>query len=325
MSGALGALVAAAAGGLPQSAEISPLFQGIQSQGVEETIQPQLEGLTKAEKAAKVVEMIGQREQQAEVIRSIVDHLWRAHVVPHELWEHYDGGEEKFMEDVDFAGFVQPTLDAAAQTRSRKARELSTIHPIWGQGWEKVIEPDNWHLSILSEKYMGYMAYLARNGIGLHYAQQLLCSVRNARLSNPHRGVPTIPIVTVGDAKKLTDAFKKLSRSRNISPAQCTAEDLQSELQVAAPGTVIPRITELESPAATPISHPPAGLLAAQIPGITLQLLPQIYSPNETKQKLAILTISAWPLISVNPCREQTSLVEHTKLRRSLCRGIGLV
>ena len=310
-----GTIVPATADGLPQSAEILPLFQGIQLQGVEETIQPQLEGLARAEKAAMVVEMLGQRAQQAEVIGSIVDHLWRAHVVPHQLWEHYDGGRDKFMKDVDFTRFVQPTLDAAASTRSRKARDLLKIQPVWGDGWEKVIEPDNWHLSFLSQKYVYHMSYLAHNGIGLLYATQLLRCVRDARLSNRQRGVPTIPIVTVGDAGKLTGAFKRLCRSRNINPSQCTAEDLQSELQVAAPGIVIPRITELESPAATPISQPPAGLLAAQIPGIALQVPPPIHSPNETEQKLVILTISAWPQISVNPCREQTSLVEHTKLR----------
>ena len=287
-----GTIAAATADRLPRLAEILPLFQRIQLQGAEETIKPQIEGLNMAEKAVMVVEMLGQRAQQAEVISSLVDHLWHTHVVPHQLWEHYDGGKGKFMEDVDFTRFVQPTLNTVASIRSRKARAISTIQPVWGEGWERVIEPNNDHLSILSEKYLRHMAYLARNRIGLFQARELLYCVRDTRLSNPRQGVSTSTIVTVGDAQKVRDAVKSLSESRNISPSQLTRMELLSSLQVAAPRTVIARITELESPVATPISDPPTGLLAADICGITLQVPLQIHSLNKTGTKLVIFTIS---------------------------------
>jgi len=281
-----GALASTAPPDLSRSAEISHLFQGIQVQGVEEMIQPHFEGLTMAQKAVMVVEMLSGRAQQAEVIGSLVDHLWNIYVVPQKLWEYYDGGEDKFMEDVDFTRFVQPTLDSAASTRSRKERELSTIGPAWGAGWEKVIESNSCHWSILSEKYLYHMAYLARNRIGLLDATVLLRSVRDKRLANPQRGVPTSAIVTVGDARKVTDAVKRLSKLRNISPSQCTMEDFLSSLQVAAPETVISRITELESPAAAQVSHQPTGLFPADthIGGITLQVLPQICSLKESEK-----------------------------------------
>ena len=289
-----GTHAAAATPDLAMSAEISPLLQGIQLQGVDEMIQQRFNfnGLTMEEKAVMVVGILGEQAQQAEVTGSLVDHLWTMHVVPQKLWEYYDGGEDKFLQDVDFARFVKPALDSAERTRKRKAHELGRIQPAWGPGWEKVIESSN-PLSILSQNYLGHMAYLASNGIRLVDATKLLHWARAIRLSNPHRGVPTSEFVTVGDALKVTDAFKRLCRSRGISPSQCTTEDLLSSLQVASTGTAIPRISELESPAATPISHPSAGLPAAHIPGIALQVPPQIHSPNETEQKLAIFTISA--------------------------------
>jgi len=281
-----GTLASTAAPDLPKSVEVSHLFQGIQSQGVEEFIQPHFEGLTMAQKAVAVVEMLSGPAQQAEVIGSFVDHLWNIYVVPQRLWEYYDGGEDAFKEDIDFTSFVQPTLVSAASTRSRKERELSTIQPVWGAGWETVIDPNSYHLSMLSQKYLYHMAYLARNRIGLLDATKLLHCVRDTRLSNPQRGVPTTTIVTVGDAQKVTDAVKRLSKLRNISPSLCTTEDLLLSLQVAGPGTFIPRITELKSPVATPVSHPPAGLLPADadIGGIALQVPSLIRSLKEIEK-----------------------------------------
>jgi len=83
-----GTLAAATTAHLPKSVEISHLLQGIQLQGVEEAIQPHFEGLTMAEKAVMVVEMLGKQAQQAEVIGSLVDHLWHAYVVPPKLWQY---------------------------------------------------------------------------------------------------------------------------------------------------------------------------------------------------------------------------------------------
>jgi len=220
------------------------------------------------------------------------------------------------MKDVGFTGFVKPTLDEAARTRDRKARELSRIHPAWGAGWEKVIESNNYHVSILSQNYLYHMAYLARNGIGLRDATQLLHCARDKRLSNPQRGISTSTIVTVGDAQKVTDAIKRLSKFRNISPSQCTIEDLLSSLQIAVQGAIIPRITELESPVATPVSHLPTGLLPPTFVASLSRYRPRSTSLKKLKKKTRNIYYLHLPPISVNSCPEHTSLVEHTKLRR---------
>ena len=273
------------------------LIQAVQAQGAEGTIQARLEGLTMAEKALMVVDMLTLSEKNTEIIGLIVDHLWNTYVVPERLWEHYDGGEDKFKEDISFTDFIQPTLASAAQTRRRKENQLSVLETEWGFGWEKIIEPQNHHVSALSQHYLREMGRLARNKIGLLNARTLLHKVRETRHLNPRRGVGKEPLVTAGDIRNLNAAIKTFSASRKIKPHECIAADLLSFLQAAAPPRVTGRITEIQSPVAIQTPSPPNALLASDIRRLTDQVLPQIRSLKETRvpQILVLSTISAWP------------------------------
>ncbi|PUU73167.1 hypothetical protein B9Z19DRAFT_1069216 [Tuber borchii] len=107
----------------------------IQKHGPVLPVQNHLRGLTKAEMALAVVEMLNLHQQHSEVLGVVVTHIWEYYIVPGKLWEHYEGGKSQFMEDVAFSEFVGPTIKSSKATQSRKLRNIASLQAAWGVRW----------------------------------------------------------------------------------------------------------------------------------------------------------------------------------------------
>ncbi|RPA91063.1 hypothetical protein L873DRAFT_1872448 [Choiromyces venosus 120613-1] len=136
------------------SVEISGLMNAIQKHGPVRIVQAHMQGLTKAEKALHIVDMLNLHQQQREVLAVIVSHLWDTYLVPEKLWEHYEGGESHFKEDISYDEFIAPTLTSAKASKGQKERHISCLESKWGAGWEKTIDVHSDHPSVLSEHYL---------------------------------------------------------------------------------------------------------------------------------------------------------------------------
>jgi len=275
-----------------EPAGIAQLMQAVQEQGVEMTMQTRFAALTLTQKASMVVNMLNIGNEQAEVVGMLVDHVWNTYVLPETLWNHYEGGEVQFKKDVGFDNYIVPTLKLAAETRRRKAREIAHLEREWGVGWDRVIEPSGSPVTALPVHYVQHLATLARHKITLLDARELLCYVKDRRILNPGRGIRTDPLITVADIQKVKTALMVVSKSRKILPQQCTTADIFSQLQAATPGGVAGRITEIVSPAATPIPPLPSSVPAVGLRSFTDQVPPQIHSLKETEIILVLFTIS---------------------------------
>ncbi|RPA93934.1 hypothetical protein L873DRAFT_1941310 [Choiromyces venosus 120613-1] len=218
------------------SAEISGLIRAIQKHGPVRTVQAHLQGLSKAEKALQVVDMLNLHQQQGEVLAVIVAHVWENYVVPEKLWEHYHGGESRFKEDGAYDEFIAPTLQSVKVSQSRKNKQISRLESCWGAGWEKTIDVHTDHPSVLSEHYLRNMAKLASSGMTLSDAQLILQHVMKTRISHPAKGVRAQGIIMVSDIQKVVSAVSAVSRSQNIEPEECSPMQLITFLAAEAAG-----------------------------------------------------------------------------------------
>ena len=231
------------------SGDISGLIEAIQKHGPAQTIQAHLQPLTLADQALTAVDMLNLFNQQREVSGVAVTHIWENYVRQERLWEHYQGGESQFMQDVCFSDFVEPTIKAAKASEKYKAKQRACIEKAWGHGWEKKIDKDADHPSSLSEKYLRGMAKLAGNGITLPIAALLLYEVMTARVLYPRRGIRSRRAICPSDIQRALDAVTVVSKHYNLEPKDCSLKQLTSYLDhgiadvpVAVPET--PQLSE---------------------------------------------------------------------------------
>jgi len=211
-------------------AEIPGLIGAIQKHGPAQTIQAQLQSLTLADQALTVVDMLNLFKQQGVVCGVAVTHIWENYVREERLWEHYEGGKSKFMQDVYFSDFVEPTIKAAKVSEKYKAKQRACIEEAWGHGWEKKIDKHTDHPSSLSEKYLRGMAKLAGNGITLPIAEPLLHEVMTARVLHPRRGIRSRRAIVPSDIQTVVDAVNVVSEHYNLEPKNCSLIQLTSYL-----------------------------------------------------------------------------------------------
>ena len=231
------------------SVEISGLIKAIQKHGSVRTVQAHLERLTKNEKALHVVKMLNLHQQQGEVLAGIVTHMWENYVIPEKLWEHYEGGESRFKEDVAYKEFIVPALEYAKASQTRKDRHTSRLESKWGLDWKKEISLSSDHPSILSEHYLRNMAKLASSGMALMDAKLLLHQAMENRISNPGKGVRTQQILMVTDIQKVVSAISAVSHISNTETEPFTQRQVVTCLNSSAssgpsrPDLDLPRIT----------------------------------------------------------------------------------
>ncbi|RPA88616.1 hypothetical protein L873DRAFT_1908267 [Choiromyces venosus 120613-1] len=273
-----GAITTASRARDPQiSVQISGLIKVIQKHGPVHTVQAHLQGLTKAEKALHIVDMLNLHQQQGEVLAVIVSHLWDTYVVPEKLWEHYEGGESRFKEDISYDEFIVPTLTSAKASKGWTERHISRLESKWGAGWEKTINVHSEHPSVLSEHYLRNMAMLACNCMRLSDARLVLHHVVEIRISHPGKGIRTQRIVMVSDIRKVVSATSAVSCSHNIQLKECTTAQLV--IFIGTTDRVTPHVTQLDTLRITQNASPPANLpqgvaelvlveLCLQIPGL---------------------------------------------------------
>ena len=232
------------------------LTREVKRHGPVRPLQSCLDGLTQAEMALAVVDLLSLHHQHSEVLWVVVSHIWNYYVLPQKLWEHYEGGKHKFMEDVSYDEFVGPTLEFASVSQNRKLRNIKTLEAVWGEAWEKQIDADTDHPSILSEHYLREMAKLANSGIALLDAQQVLNHAMKARIAHPGRGVRTKRAIMVADILKVLTAVASVESSAD---PEYSATRLISTLDGAATtsmGATQPLTPEIADPPTPPAILP---------------------------------------------------------------------
>jgi len=121
---------------------------------------------------------------------------------------------------------ITPTPAPSKESQGRKARHISFLELKWGAGWEKTIDSQSDHPSLLSEHYLGNMVKLASNGMTLLDAKRILRHVIKMRISRPRKGVRTREIVMAGDIQKVVSAIAAVSHSHNTQPEPFTTAQL---------------------------------------------------------------------------------------------------
>ena len=257
-----------AVAGSAASKQLKPLMkftgltQEVQRHGPVRPLQSHLHGLTQAEMALAVVDLLNLHHQHGEVLGVVVSHIWDYYVVPEKLWEHYKGGKNQFMEDICYREFVGPTLESAKVSMNRKMRNIASMEAVWGEGWEKRIDAETDHTSVLSEHYLRNMAKLASSGITLSDAQQVLNHVMLVRIANPGKGVRTKRSIMATDIQKVLTAIESVRSSPDLDPKEYSATRLISTLDAAAStgiGVTQPQTPEIASPATPPAILPSSG------------------------------------------------------------------
>jgi len=245
-----------------QLTKFDPLFQAVRKHGPLPTLKHHMKGLTQAEKAVLVVDMFNRFQEESEVLGVVMTHLWEYYVLRENLWEHYEGGKERFYQDIDFQEFVCPKLKSAKETQSRKERNIKSLEDAWGEEWYQQIDKDNDYPSFLSEHYLRHMAKLASSGILLSDAQQVLHHVMKARIANPGKGVRARGSIMVSDILKVIAAVISIHGGSNeIKGKKCSATQLISILdaeETTPMGATQPQPSEITDP-----STPPAMLLSS--------------------------------------------------------------
>ena len=95
-----------AGAGIAASNPLEPLIKftgltrAVQRHGPVRPLQSYLDGLTQAEMALAVVDLLNLQHQHSEVLGVVVSHIWNNYVLPQKLWQHYMGGKHKFMEEI---------------------------------------------------------------------------------------------------------------------------------------------------------------------------------------------------------------------------------
>jgi len=236
--------------------KLTGLTRAVQKHGPVRPLQSHLHGLAPAEMALAVVDLLNTHKEHSEVLGVVVSHIWEYYVLPEKLWEHYEGGKIKFMEDVAYDDFVGPTLESADITLSRKRRNITSLQTVWGEGWEKQIDAETDHPSVLSEHYLRSMAKLATSGITLSNAQQVLQHVMEARIAHPGKGVRSKRAIMVTDIQKVLAAIAPPHSSQNIEPKEYSAIQLISILDAVAAAGI--GVTQPVTPEITSPPDPPA-------------------------------------------------------------------
>ncbi|KAG0122866.1 hypothetical protein HOY82DRAFT_619776 [Tuber indicum] len=239
------------------------LTQEVQKHGPVRPVKDHLGGLTKAEMALAVVNMLNLHQQQSEVLGVVVSHIWEYYVLPERLWEHYDGGKSQFMEDIAFREFVSPTLKSAKESQNRRARNMASLEAVWGEGWEKQIDADIDHPSVLSLHYLRNMAKLASHGISILDAKQVLHHIMKSRLANPGKGIRTKHAIMATDIQKVLTAIASVDRTLGLEPEQYSATHLISILNSTAAtirmDSPLPQTPHISCPFTPPAILPPPG------------------------------------------------------------------
>jgi len=348
------ALTRARSNGRPRSAEISDIPTVVAAEGVADAFQAELHGLSKPERALKVVDILNDHQQKDELLGISLHYLWNTYVAGENLWEHYEGGEAKFKKDVSYAQFIEPTLIRVNESEAKKAKYTSNLQREWGAGWELIVDPRGNDSSRSSQHYLGYLSTLACGGMVLSDAGYLLNLVIRARIENPRRGVRRQPSVMAGDIRKVVEAVEAVSKSRKIQPKQCDIGHLVTYLspesmskrivarakhqttiplpEIAEEGTLVrPRALS----AAAEFLGPEAVLNESgvwQPVSVGLQVLPSVSNSSHTPPQLSppqpsirdstADEIVVWPSSSVvsevSPCPpSSTPGSEHVPLRHS--------
>ena len=247
-------------GGTAASKPLEPLMkfppsleQAVQSEGPARLVQSRLCGLSQTELALAVVDLLNVNREENELLAVIVTHIWENYVLPRRLWDYYEGGEERFMEAVGYTEFIEPALKSTSESQKRKAQANRSLEAVWGQEWEKVIDPRSNHHSVLPEGYLREMAKLAKRGITLLDAQKVLNHAKKARIARPGRGVRTTNLITVGDIQKVLTAVNSVGSSPD---PEYSATRLISTLDAAV--TLGTRGTQPPTPEITGPPTPPA-------------------------------------------------------------------
>ncbi|PUU79135.1 hypothetical protein B9Z19DRAFT_1064491 [Tuber borchii] len=150
-----------------------------------------------------------------------------------------------------------PTPAPSKESQCRKARHISFLESKWGAGWEKTIDSQSDHPSLLSEHYLGNMVKLASGGMTLLDAKRILRHVIEMRVSRPRKGVRTREIVMAGDIQKVVSAIAAVSHSHNTQPEPYTTAQLIAFL--GATGRTIQR-----TPSITRGAPPPSQVAPSQ-------------------------------------------------------------
>ena len=121
---------------------------------------------------------------------------------------------------------ITPTSAPSKESQGRKARHISFLESKWGAGWEKTIDSQSDHPSLLSEHYLGNMVRLASSGMTLLDAKRVLRHVIEMRISRPRKGVRARDIVMAGDIQKVVSAIAAVSNPHNTQLEPYTTAQL---------------------------------------------------------------------------------------------------
>lgn len=243
------------------SIDIAGLIRDIQKHGLEQTIEAQLSYLATADQALVVVDILNSYQQQEEVAGVVVSDIWKKYIVRERLWNHYQGGEQKFKQDIDYSNFVYPKIEAAkgSELKLIKRKLIAGIEALWERGWESEIGSQTDHLSTLSKHYLEEMLKLASHGMTLSNAGELLRKVVNARASERRKGIRSKQAIMVSDIKKAIGAVKAVSQHYNMEPKECSLIQLTIFLEegIGALPAAVPEIPQIPQDSNSPPAPPP--------------------------------------------------------------------
>lgn len=152
---------------------------------------------------------------------------------------------------------ITPTPAPSKESQGRKARHISFLESKWGADWEKTIDSQSDHPSLLSEHYLGNMVKLASSGMTLLDAKRILRHVIEMRISRPRKGVRAREVVMAGDIQKVVSAIAAVSNPHNTQSEPYTTAQL-----IAFLGTT--GITYRPTPSITREAPPPSQVAPSQ-------------------------------------------------------------
>lgn len=213
---------------VPTLLEITDLIKAVHQYGADNSFEAYMEGMATVERAAVIVEVINLHQEQSEMVTASLAYLWNTYVLPEKLWNYYEGGEDKFREDISYTERIAPVLREARESGNRKGRCISLLDIKWKPEWRERFNPGDPHRE--AERYLKLMANLARYGMTLPHAKQLIDYVKATWISNPGRGVRNTSAFIAGDVQRVVYAVMAVSQSHKISRGYCPIEDLLSYL-----------------------------------------------------------------------------------------------
>jgi len=222
---------------LNESSLLATLTEGLQSSGLENTVEQHLGGLPNAQKVVQVVDIFNLFQEHNESLEGVVRYIWERYVLPQKLWEYYDGGEAQFKQNIAYDRFIAPVLVSASASEMRKAQLTSRLESKWGAGWERAIVLNSSPPPRLSEHFLANMAKLASKGMALPVAVEVLTYVVKARVSHPRKGIRNQQSVMVSDIQKVCWALGKASQFYSIEAGECSALQLIGHLQMSESST----------------------------------------------------------------------------------------